>query len=84
MLVFVIDAAAGNVKRDYAELLDEIGSYNAEILTRPRVVALNKIDLLEGRRSRLKFDVPAVRVSALTGEGVDELRAQIDKVYPAE
>ena len=82
MLVFVIDAAAGRVKEDYAELIGEIGSYNEEILKRPRVVVLNKADLLTGRKPAIRLDAERAWVSGLTGEGIDELRALIDNVFP--
>ena len=82
MLVFVIDAAAGQAKKDYAELLEEIGSYNEEILARPRVVALNKVDLLTGRKPALRLDAERVWVSALTGDGVEELRELVDRSFP--
>jgi len=82
MLVFVIDAAAGQAKKDYAELLGEVGSYNEEILKRPRVVVLNKVDLLSGRKPALRLDAERVWVSALTGDGIEELRKLIDRVCP--
>ena len=82
MLVFVIDVATGHPKRDFAELMDEIGSYNEEILERPRVVALNKVDLLTGRKPAIRLDAERVWVSGLTGDGIDELRKQIDRLFP--
>ena len=82
MLVFVIDAAAGHPTRDYNELIGEVGSYNAEILKRPRVVALNKIDLVTGRKPAIRLDAERVWVSGLTGQGIDELRQLIDRVFP--
>jgi len=82
MLVFVIDAAEGHPKRDYDELVEEIGSYNEEILKRPRVVALNKVDLLTGRRPAIRLDAERAWVSGLTGQGIDELRELIDRVFP--
>jgi len=82
MLVFVIDAAAGHPKRDYNELIEEIGSYNEEILKRPRVVALNKVDLVTGRKPAIRLDTEKAWVSGLTGEGIDELRELIDRLFP--
>ncbi len=82
MLVLVIDAAAGHAAKDYRELLDEIKEYKAEILERPRVVVLNKTDLLAGPRPRLRLDAPACWVSALRREGIDELRQLIDEEFP--
>lgn len=82
MLVFVVDAATGHAKADYAELLEEIRQYKREMLERPRLVALNKTDLLTGRKPRFRLDAPSVWVSALSGKGVDELRAVIDQQFP--
>jgi tRNA modification GTPase len=50
---------------------------------RPALVAVNKCDLVVERRSGLDFEaeklrpVPALATSALTGEGIEGLRAQI-------
>jgi len=82
MLVFVIDATSGTVKQDYNQLVSEIRQYDPKILDRPRLVVLNKTDLLTGRKPRRKWDVPALFISALTGDGVDELRAAIDRAFP--
>ena len=56
-------------------MLAEIGA--AE---RPRLLALNKVDLLDDERRReLAFRYPrAVQVSAETGEGLEELREAIE------
>lgn len=80
MLVFVLDASHGHAQQDYAQLLEEIGAYNREILGRPRVVALNKRDRLTGRLPPIRLDARRVWVSALTGEGVKELRELMDEV----
>ena len=82
MLVFVIDAAEGHPKRDYTELIGEIGNYNDGILRRPRVVALNKVDLVTGRKPTIRLDAERVWVSGLTGQGIDELRELIDRLFP--
>jgi GTP-binding protein HflX len=57
------------------EVLDEVGA--AE---RPRLLVLNKADLLDDERGReLSFRHPrALQVSAQTGEGLEELRAAIE------
>ena len=82
MLVFVIDAASGHPKRDYDELLDEVGSFKEEILQRPRIVVLNKVDLLTGRKPTIRLEAERVWVSGLTGDGIAELREMIDRLFP--
>ena len=62
------------------DVLDEIGA--AE---RPRLLALNKVDLLEDERRReLGFRYPrAVQVSAATGEGLEGLREAVEARFLA-
>jgi GTP-binding protein HflX len=77
LLVHVVDASHPEPDGDVAavdEVLAEIGATEV-----PRLIALNKIDLLEPtvrRRIRERFP-DSVSVSAVTGEGVDELLAAI-------
>jgi len=61
--------------RAVEDVLEEIGAGD-----RPRILVLNKADLLDDdRRSELGFlHADAVLVSAATGEGLDELRDRIE------
>lgn len=79
MLVFVIDGSSVGASDDYRVLTDELRSYNPELLQRPRIVALNKSDI-----GTVEFiaEVPVVRVSALTGAGIAELRSAIEQYLP--
>ncbi|MEO0086192.1 MAG: GTPase ObgE [candidate division WOR-3 bacterium] len=77
MLVFVLDLAAGRAAEDYRELLGEIECYDPKILTRPRLIVLNKLDIAAGREMDFAEDVPTRAVSALKGTGIAELRAEI-------
>ena len=79
LIVHVVDASEPEEHRAGTlaavdEVLDEIGAGD-----RPRLIVLNKIDLLSAEdRSRLlvgRRDV--VGVSAVTGEGIEELRDRI-------
>jgi GTPase len=62
------------------EVLADIGAGE-----RPRLLALNKVDLLdEQRRRELSFRFPrAVQVSAETGDGLDDLREAIEARFLA-
>jgi GTP-binding protein HflX len=57
------------------DVLVEVGAGD-----RPRLLALNKVDLLDAdHRRELSFRFPrAVRISGESGEGLDELRSQIE------
>jgi GTPase len=80
LLVHVADASVpeGELHEMIAaveEVLAEVGA--AE---RPRLLALNKVDLIDAdRRRELSFRFPrAVQVSGETGEGLDALRSEIE------
>ncbi|MBV9214380.1 MAG: GTPase HflX [Actinobacteria bacterium] len=80
LIVHVVDASAGEEElvemiRAVDEVLQEIGAGE-----RTRVLALNKIDLVDSERRReLTFRHPgAVQVSGETGEGLEELRSAIE------
>jgi GTP-binding protein HflX len=83
LVLHVVDASAPDEEQDRQleavdDVLHEIGA--AELA---REIVLNKIDLLDplGRR-RLHNRFPtAVQVSAATGEGLDELRAELARRF---
>ena len=68
------EEAIGEAVAAVESVLEEIGAGE-----RPRLVVLNKIDLLdEDERRELRIAHPgAVLVSAASGEGLDELRAAV-------
>jgi GTP-binding protein HflX len=75
----VVDASAPDERLDEQiravdAVLDEIGAHEL-----PRELVLNKVDAVDPlRRRRLKNRFPdALLVSALTGEGLDELRERV-------
>src|SRR5947207_1624888 len=81
LLVHVLDGSAPAAQRDVMAAavdatLDEIGAGD-----RPRVMAINKADLLdENTREELHLRHPdAVLVSAATGEGLDPLSERLER-----
>jgi GTP-binding protein HflX len=83
LALHVLDAAAPEERRQadvraVDEVLEEIGAGS-----KPRLVVLNKIDLLdEDERHELMLRHPdAVPVSALTGEGLESLRTGIESAF---
>jgi GTP-binding protein HflX len=80
------EAHAAIMQRSVEQTLEEIGAGE-----RPRLLVLNKVDLLdEDAREELRLQHPeAVLVSGVTGEGLDELCARIerelsDTLHPVE
>jgi GTPase len=83
LIVHVVDGSEPEQTRAEAiaavdSVLEEIGAGE-----RPRLLALNKLDLLDpDQRRELLVGVPdAVGVSAVTGEGLEELRDRIEAAF---
>jgi GTP-binding protein HflX len=85
LIVHVADASVA--EDELHEMLAAVDDVLAEIGAgeRPRLLALNKVDLLdEDRRRELSFRFPrAVQVSGETGEGLDDLREAIEARFLA-
>ncbi len=80
LILHVVDASPP--EEELAEMLGAVDDVLAEIgaAERPRLLVLNKVDLLgEENRRQLRFRYPrAIQASAATGEGIDELRGAIE------
>ena len=84
-MLWVVDASSPSVSDDYLTLRNELGLHNEKILGKQMILVLNKIDLLaasdlarkEKALAALEGDV--VSVSALNGQGIDELKAILKK-----
>lgn len=82
--VHLIDIT-GNPPEDYNTVIREIESYNRDILKRKMLIVMNKIDLVSDRQRTFEsclryFGSMGHKVhfiSALTGEGVEELKEAI-------
>jgi GTP-binding protein HflX len=83
LLLQVVDASSDEermlVQMQAADsVLSEIGAGD-----KPRILVLNKIDLLDAdQRAEVRIRLPdAIPVSASTGEGLEVLKAEIDRVF---
>jgi GTPase len=77
-LVYVVDGSSADPWRDLELVKAEVGAFSAQLLQRPSMVAVNKLDLPEVRQLRSRTRRRGVRfVSALTKEGVEELQRDI-------
>ncbi len=87
VLVFLIECIAENPKGIYEALTHEMKSFKKEMINKPQIVALTKIDLAdEGLRKRLTRlrrtfgkNIPVHLISAVTGEGIQKLVVEMWK-----
>ena len=78
-----------DIRREYEILLNELRQFNPEMLSKHRVLAVTKCDLLdddliEMLRPTLPDDLPVVFISAVTGFGLDELKDVLWRELNAE
>ena len=76
IILHVADATHPNVDAQIESVEDTLAELEVERL--PTILALNKIDGLEGEIPDLKFDGPVVHISGLSGIGIDELMLAIE------
>ena len=79
LLLFMVPGDTDDIKREYEILLNELRQFNPEMLTKHRVLAITKCDLLDEEliemlRETLPDDLPVVFISAVTGFGLEELK----------
>lgn len=79
VLLFLISADSDNIRRDYEILLKELKEFNPELVDKSRVLAISKSDMLDDElREEIAKDlpegIPTVFISAVTGQGLTELK----------
>lgn len=86
LLLHMIDVSVANTGdpvEQYAAINHELAAHDPELIRRPTIVVATKLDAVDkaklqalGRWCRQK-KLPLIRISAVTGEGLDELKETI-------
>jgi GTP-binding protein len=84
LLLFLVPADSKDIKTEYEILLNELRRYNPELLDKRRLLAISKSDLLdeelkEQMSRELPNDIECVFISAMTNQGITELKDSIWK-----
>ena len=79
LLLFMVPGDTHDIKREYEILLKELTNFNPDMLDKHRVLAVTKCDLLDEEliemlKETLPEDLPVVFISAVTGQGIAELK----------
>lgn len=85
ILLFLLDATY-DIKKQYETLKNELKNYKKTILKKKKIIAVNKIDLLDNRNKikLIKFSVPSVIISCKNKENIDKLIKKIFKLIREE
>ena len=79
LLLFMIPGDTDDIRHDYEVLLNELTPYNPELLTKQRVLAITKADLLDDElmqmlEADLPTDLPHLFISSVTGFHITQLK----------
>ena len=86
LLLFMVPGDTDDIKHEYEVLLNELQQFNPDMLTKHRVLAITKCDLLDDELMAMLRDeltaglkelgdeLPIVFISAVTGFGLSELK----------
>ncbi len=87
VLIHLVDGSLPSPAEDMAQVNTELGLFDSALAKKPQLVAVNKIDLaqVKDRRNELEESFKAIGtnvffVSAVSGEGIDELMAATAKI----
>lgn len=79
VLLFMVPADADDIATEYSILQKELEQFNPQLMDKQRVLAISKSDLLDDElreeiAKTLPEGVPSVFISAVTGQGITELK----------
>ncbi len=79
VLLFLVPADADDINKEYEILLHELREFNPDLDIKNRVLAISKSDMLDDElrdeiAATLPQDVPHLFISAVTGQGLTELK----------
>ncbi len=79
VLLFMIPSDSEDIKKEYGILLNELKMFNEELLDKPHILAITKSDLIDDElkemiTEELPENVPHIFISAITQQGITELK----------
>ena len=79
LLLFMVPGDAEDIRKEYDILLNELATFNPDMLDKQRVLAITKCDLLDDEliemlEETLPQDLPHVFISSVTGFGISVLK----------
>lgn len=79
LLLFMIPADSDDIRKDYEVLLNELKTFNPEMLDKQRVLAITKSDMLDQElmdeiEPTLPEGIPHVFISSVSGLGISMLK----------
>lgn len=84
LLLFMVPADSDDIKKEYEVLVNELKKYNPELMHKDRILAISKSDMLDEElteeiRKELPSGIDSLFISAVTNQGLTELKDLIWK-----
>jgi len=80
ILLFMV-GCDGDISKDYNALLHELHKYRSDLLDKPRILAITKMDLKQDyildQEIEIDKQVPVIHISSATGHNIDLLKETI-------
>ena len=79
LLLFMVPGDTDDIRKEYDTLLNELATFNPEMLDKQRVLAITKCDMLDQElmemlEPTLPENVPHVFISSVAGMGIQQLK----------
>lgn len=91
VLLHMVDVSGSDPLQDIDNIKEEISLFDERINSKPSLVAINKIDIEDTQESVEKIlselkhrGVEAVAISAISGEGINDLRDKVTEMLEVE
>ncbi len=84
VLLFMIACDSDNIQKEFDILMNELNLFNPELMDKPKLLAITKCDMIDDElkemiRAELPKDMEVCFISAMTHQGLDELKDAIWK-----
>ena len=88
ILLFLIPADADDIQKEYDVLVNELEAYNPELVSKKRILAISKSDMLDDELKAemselLPKDVLTLFISSVSGENIQLLKDELWKLLVA-
>jgi GTP-binding protein len=89
LLLFMVPADSDDIKKEFDILMNEVGTYNSELLYKDRILAITKCDMLDEElteeiRAELPEGIETIFISSVAQKGITELKDLLWKFISAD
>ena len=79
ILLFLVSCESDSIEDEYQVLLNEVKQFNPELLDKPRILVITKIDFLDSELttdllSSIESEIPVVAISSVAQQGLTDLK----------